>query len=144
MTFKAIERHFYLYDQIKKAVEQEREDQLTGGRTEDSGGGGHGSSISDMTGNRAVRLADPVKKVEVNGLLIKRPEDWLQVVEATEEHYRQSLISELINRRYRIGETQVKTCLSMFVDKTTYYDWRNEAISYAAMCCCQCGLIKVY
>ncbi|EAX47544.1 prophage LambdaCh01, phage transcriptional regulator, RinA family [Thermosinus carboxydivorans Nor1] len=142
-VFKRIERYFYLHDKIARAVREAREQMLYGhAGTEKTGGVGH-CYISDPTANKAIGLVDPIQRVEVDGETIRRPEDWLKVVAATRQRFAGTPMGELMERRYIRNETIVKTCQEMHIDRSTYYYWREDIITYAAMVCCQVGLLKV-
>jgi len=143
-TFKKVERYFYLYEKIVQAVEEARDNALYGTSHRDKTGGGGHCFLSDPTANRATTLADPIRRVEVDGEIIKRPEDWIKIVEMTRRRYSKTLMGEFIVRRYSRNEDVIKTCNEMAIDRSTYYNWREDIITFAAMACCQAGLMKVY
>jgi len=143
-TFRRIEKHFYLYDKIAQAVQEARE-QMMYGHTgmQRVGGDGH-CYVSDPTAVTAINLAEPVKWVVVDGETIRRPEDWMRVVEATWERFAGTEIGELLKRRYQLNEPFAITCRALHIDTRTYYRWREAAMIYAAFICVQLKLIKVF
>ena len=142
-VLKRIEKYFYIYDKIAQAVQEAREQLLYGqAGAEKTGGGGH-CYISDPTAQKAIGLADPIRRVDVDGETIRRPEDWLKVVAVTRQRFAGTPMGELMERRYWRNETIVQTCMEMSIDRSTYYYWREDIITYAAMVCCQVGLMKV-
>jgi len=142
-TFRYIEKHFYLYDRIVQAVREIREQLLYGhDGIQRVGGDGH-CYVSDPTAIKAISLAEPIKWVVIDGETIRRPEDWVKVIDTTRERFAGTPIKELIERRYRRSEHFIRTCREMHIDHSTYYDWREDIISYAALICCQIGLIRV-
>lgn len=140
-----IEKRFYQYPKIKAAVFEARNDAAhahTGGN-----GSGH-SYVSDPTANVAIRAATPLKAVTITILknqpeIVRRPEDWLSVVEATYKKYKGDITESVLKCRYA-GENNLTTCTDLHISKNVYYCIVREANNYALACACQLGLIKVF
>ncbi len=139
-----IEKRFYQYEKIKKAVWEARNDSGIG-RT---GGNSTGHAfVSDPTANVAVKEAMPIKSVTIKVCndteIIKQPEKWLQVIEATYAHYAGKSIEKLLQQRYK-GETYNHTCIDLGISPNIYYCMIREANQFSLACACQAGLVKVF
>jgi hypothetical protein len=74
---------------------------------------------------------------------IKHPEKWLAVINATYQRYEKGVGAQILRDRYK-GESPIKTCVNNFISRTTYYSIVTEIDSYALMCACQMGLVRVF
>ena len=139
-----IEKRFYQYEKIKKAVWEARNDSGIG-RTGDNSTG-H-AFVSDPTADVAVKEVMPIKSVTIKVCndteIIKQPEKWLTVIEATYKHYEGGIGVELLKHRYS-NEYYQQTCQVLHISSSTYYQIINEVQQYAVSCACQIGLIKVF
>lgn len=142
---KLIERRFFQEDKIRRAVFEARHDS-GGGKT---GGGGSGHAfVSDPTASAAMREVSPLRAVEIElgkneTETVKWPEKWLAVIEATYRRYEKGVGAQILKDRYR-GESPVKTCMENYISRTTYYSVVSEIDSFAMMCACQVGLVRVF
>ncbi|WP_196606610.1 hypothetical protein [Pectinatus frisingensis] len=139
-----IEKRFYQYEKIKKAVWEARNDSGIG-RT---GGNSTGHAfVSDPTANVAVKEVMPIKSVTIKVCndteTIKQPEKWLQVIEATYNHYSEGIVVDLLKCRYS-NEPYQQTCMNLHISTSLYYQMLIEARQYALACACQVGLVKVF
>jgi len=133
-TYRRIEYYLYHYFQIRREVEQEKEDIIeSGGRNIVEWGGGI-SYHSDPTANKAIKLTRPD--------LIEK-EKWLKVIEDTIQHFQGTEKGRLLQKKYfdQLGERHV--CEELHIERTTYYRWREEIVIYIAMLAIQEGLIKI-
>lgn len=142
---KLIERRFFQYEKIKKAVWEARNDK----GTVNTGGNGRGQVfVSDPTANAAINAAMPIPCVIIevgeNDIeKVRDPEKWLNVIAATYRRYEEGVAADVLRDRYR-GEPQVKTCMDNYISKATYYFILREIENYAMMCACQIGLVRVF
>ncbi len=140
-----IEKRFYQYEKIKKAVWEARNDSGVG-RT---GGNSTGHAfVSDPTANVAIKEVMPIKTVTIkigkyDTETIKQPEKWLQVIETTYKHYAGKTIEKLLQQRYK-GETYQHTCIDLGISPNIYYCMIREANQFSLACACQAGLVKVF
>ena len=133
-TYKKIEYYLYNYYKIKREVELKKQDIIeSGGRDLTELGGGI-SYHSDPTATRAIKLTRPE--------LVKK-EKWLKVVEGTIQHYKGTEKGRLLKKKYfdELGEKHI--CEELYIERATYYNWRNEIVFYTALLAAQEGLIKV-
>ena len=133
-TYKKIEYYLYNYYKIKREVELKKQDIIeSGGRDLTEWGGGI-SYHSDPTATRAIKLTRPE--------LVEK-EKWLKVVEGTIQHYKGTEKGRLLQKKYfdELGEKHI--CEELYIERATYYNWRNEIVLYAALLAAQEGLIKV-
>ena len=140
-----IEKRFYQYEKIKRAVWEARHD--SGANKTGGNGSGH-AFISDPTANAAMRESMPLYAVTIeigkNEVeTVKQPEKWLRVIEATYGNYEGGIVGDLLKYRYN-GETYQQTCMDLHISSSTYYQMITEAQQYALACACQVGLVKVF
>lgn len=133
-TYKQIEWYLYNYYNIRREVAEAKEDIIEAGNRELSEWGGGVSYRSDPTATKAIKLC---KKDIVNY------EKWLKVIEAVIKHYEGTEKGRLLQKKYfdELGEKHI--CKELYIERATYYNWRNEIVLYAALLAAQEGLIKV-
>ena len=136
-----IDRRFRQYLSIKKAVYEIRNDSNRPCNT-----GGQGSAyISDPTANEAIKHVSHIARVMVDGHTVRSPEQWVEVFDQTQTHYRHDRQTSLvIDHRYIHNEYYIKTCAIIPISKSEYYNTVYDVTSYALAVACQVGLIKVY
>lgn len=132
--YKKIEYYLYNYNEIIKEIEQYKEDiALSGGREYGEVGGGQ-SYHSDPTAIKAIKLTSS-KIIE--------EEKWLTIVEQTVKKYKGTAKEYLIKLKYQQELKEARICQELNIERTTYYTWRQEIVTYAALVAAQEGLIKV-
>ena len=106
---------------------------------------GH-SFVSDPTAAQAIRNADEVSLVEIDGGgRVEWPERWLRVVRAVRSWCGNDTVkAEILKRRYSSRENTFSTCLNIHVEKSTYYSILVEIRNFAIACAAQEQLIKVF
>lgn len=125
--------------QIAEAVEEARLSVF--GQPEIPGGG---SAISKPTEAMAIRLADELREVDVDGRSVEWPERWLKVISAVREWCGQDTIREEIFRRRYSGEGYIRTCYDLHIVQQTYSVFLRDIRDFAIKCACQMQLIKVF
>lgn len=133
--YKLVEYHLYSYHRIKERVEDFQEDVLfgQGGSIEP---GGHGTSRhSDPTALKALKLT--------NGRDINTWLKWVKVTEQVMHRYRGTAKARLIQLRYFEEASVEMICARLHVDRSTYFDWVNEVVVYAALLGVQYGLVRI-
>lgn len=132
-TYRKIEYYLYHYHQIRREVEQEKQDIIEAGGRDILEWGGGISYHSDPTASRAIKLTNPE-------LLEK--EKWLKVIEGTIQHFQGTEKGRLLQKKYfdQLGERHI--CRELHIERTTYYRWREEIGLYTALLATQYGLIK--
>jgi RinA family phage transcriptional activator len=133
-TYKKIEYYLYNYNEIKKEIEQYKEDIALGGGREYGEVGGGQSYHSDPTAIKAIKLTSK---------RITEDEKWLKIVEQTIRKFKGTTKGILINLKYGKSYGEVKICRELNIERATYYNWRQEIVTYAAFVAAQEGLIKV-
>ena len=105
---------------------------------------GH-SFVSDPTAAQAIRNADEVSLVEIDGGgRVEWPERWLKVVSAVRNWCgNDSIRGEIFKRRYA-GESYIMTCDALHIVQQTYSVFLRDIRDYAIKCACQMQLIKVF
>lgn len=104
---------------------------------------GH-SYIPDPTAAQALRIADEIPAVLVDGRKVYWPERWLTVIHAVREWCGQdSIRAEIFKRRYS-GESYLSTCYTLHISQTTYSVMMFEIRNFAIQCACQAQLVQVF
>ena len=133
-NYRKIEYYLYNYDTVKKEVHEKRQDIILQGSQELGQWGGGQSYHNDPTASRAIKLC---KKD------IVKQEKWLDVVDQVHEHYNGTDKGKLIQMNY-IDETPIKDiCESLKISRRTFFEWKNEIVTYAALVATQKKLIKI-
>ena len=108
-----------------------------------TGGAGH-SFVSDPTAAQAIRNADEVSLVEIDGGRVEWPERWLKVVSAVRAWCGNDTIrAEIFKRRY-VGEWYRETCDKLNIASSTYNFMLGEIRGYALQCAAQAQVIKIF
>lgn len=131
--YKKIEYYLYHYFEIRREVEEIRQDIIEGGGRDITERGSGISYHSDPTANKVVKLTRPD--------LIEK-EKWLKVVEGTIQHFEGTDKGRLLQKKYLNGLGERHICQELLIERATYYNWRNEIVLYAAILAAQYGLIK--
>lgn len=121
-TYKKIEWYLYHYQELKKEIEEKKKDVILAADYSYRVGAAQSSGRSDKTGNAVLKIDE-----------LKRQEDWCEVVERTISKYEGSELGQVLYlaywKKYQPGEV----CNKLHIDRSTFYKWRKEVITYAAM-----------
>lgn len=131
--YKRIEWHLYNYHNLKREIEQEKQEIIEKSGRDIAEWGGGISFRSDPTASKGIKLTNPE--------LVKK-EKWLKVIEKTIQHFQGTEKGRLLQKKYLdlLGERHI--CRELHIERTTYYRWREEIITYVALLATQHGLIK--
>lgn len=119
---KKIEYYFYNYEQEYEQLEILTEDIIYGvqmGFIE----GGKSNAISSKTENSALELMDQKHEEK---------EKWLKVVEETKARFKDTEYEGVFNLTYKEQYKLPKILRILAMEKSCYYDKRNDIILYAA------------
>lgn len=126
---------------IREAVEEARASKRsrTGGTPT-----GH-AYISDPTAGEAIRNAEELNFVEIEGGgRVEWPERWLRVIDAVRAWCEPDAIRvEILRRRYS-GESYIITCMAIHISERRYHDILFQLRSYALQCAAQMQVVKVF
>lgn len=149
--FRHVEKMFWYYRQIQKAVYEYRAEQgyyQSGQKT--GGGSTNHAFISDPTASLAMKRAGRIPRVIIDAdtpyeNTINRPEDWLYIIEQTFSYFKdQGLVRQVLERRYLRNEGIWITCCDLNIKKDMYYRLYQTGIRYARDCAIQLGLIRIF
>ncbi|MHC1750774.1 MAG: hypothetical protein AB9856_21075 [Cellulosilyticaceae bacterium] len=129
--YKKIEYYFYNYEQECEALEMMEEDIIWGSKTEMIGGS-RGNQISNKTERSALKLADPKQQ---------ETKIWLQVVDAVMNKFKDTEYEKIIKFTYEEQYKLPKILRLITMEKSAYYDRRNDIIIYAALKATERGLV---
>ena len=142
-----IEKRFYQYEKIKKAVWEARHD--AGANKTGGNGSGH-AFVSDPTANAAMMKSMPLYAVNIevgkNEVeTVKQPEKWLTVVEQTYKYFAEedTDIGSLLKMKYA-GEMLVKICMDLHISEQSYYYKLDKGREQQMRCALQEQLVKIY
>jgi hypothetical protein len=149
--FGFVEKIFWCYNQIVRAVEEIRAEQSYYKASAPTGGAGTNHAfISDPTSQLAIQHAEKIRRVIINPgssweSSIDYPEDWIVVVHETLKHFQSDELEHIVLlHRYIKDEPMATTCIDLEITKERYYDARDAGINFARECAIQLGLIKVF
>lgn len=133
-NYKEIEYYLYNYHKIRRDVKLRREAIIEEGRKNIDEHGGGISFHSDPTSGRAIRLCkDDIVKCE----------KWIECVEQAIDRYEGDAKGRLLQKNY-IDELSVKqTCEELEISRKTFYNWKDEIVTYIAFKAVEKGLIKI-
>lgn len=149
--FGLVEKMFYYYHRIKKAVEEIRAEQGYYQSTGKTGGSSSNHAfISDPTAILVMKHCEPIAKViisadKIDEEVVFNPEKWLTVVEQTFIFFEdEDLVNDVLRRRFFKNEHMLRTCCDLEINDNKYYRLRDAGILYARECAIQLGLIKIF
>lgn len=134
---KTVEWYLFREKEIKQAVAEARLDVAFTGNT-------RSAVISSPTENAALRNIEPLQKVVLSdGTEVFKPEQWLLAIKRIYEGLdkKQKTIAK---KRYRQGESYIKTCLNLTISQNTYFNTLTAIRNYAVVLAVQAGLVKVF
>ncbi|ABB15076.1 prophage LambdaCh01, phage transcriptional regulator, RinA family [Carboxydothermus hydrogenoformans Z-2901] len=133
--YKKIEWYLFNYFNIRREINEYRDEVLNSGRQLIEQGGGGISRHSDPTALKAIKLASNAE--------IEKYEKWIKVIEKVIEHFKGTEKGKLLQMRYFDEYAERYICNKLHIERTTYFTWKNEIVLYTAMLAIQYGLIKV-
>lgn len=132
-TIRKIEYYFYNYEQEHEQLELINEDIIYGIQ---SGfiDGSKGNAIRSKTENSAIDLIDKRNTEK---------EHWLEVVESVVERFKDTEYQGVFNLTYKEQYKLPKILRILAMEKSCYYERRNDIIIYAALKAIEKRLIVV-
>ena len=123
---KFIDRLFFQERQLREAVGELRAAVVA-----------DAADSADPTARQAVETIAELP--EVNG--IKHPEVWLHVMDLTWKRYHdQHPVGKVLRGRYVLRDSPQMTSIKEHIVEGTYWNWREEFLTYAAMMAAKNGL----
>ncbi len=135
-------------DEIRQAIIEKRADD----DAEEETSGGGGNRISDPTAQRAIRNVSSVNWVKVeygaafggrrDAYKLRRPEEWLAVIEEVHRHYAGTKTAEIMDLKYRKGMQREEICKVAGISVIAYAQRLAGMLGYALGLATAKGLIK--
>ena len=122
--FKHIEKHFYNYEAIRRAVALRREEILKGSLSGGERIGTPSNQTGDPTGRKVEQMND-IKSVETTEGVFYSPVKWLAVFEATQRQFTGGE-AELIKLRYVQKQPRTRVMFEIEIQQKPYPFWRNK------------------
>ncbi len=142
-TYKQIEWRLYHYHELRRQVEDspnQRLDVLHRSRTPATPGGGGVAHRSDPTASKVLQIV----QIEDQQAEAKR---WVEVIEQVIRRYGRNpqdrLKGQLLELRYFAQMDEGYISQRLCIDRSTFYFWKAEIVTYAALIAAQHGLLKV-
>lgn len=127
---KKIEYYLYNYENQHEQLEIETEDIIFGVKSGPIEGG-RSNQISSKTESSALKLMERRKDSE-----------WLDVVESVLDKFRGTEYEQIIELTYKEQYRVPKILRRLALEKSAYYEKRNDIITYAALKATERGLVK--
>jgi len=105
------------------------------------------SYIPDPTAAQAIRNAEELQEVSVDGRPVEWPERWLKVISAVRSWCGEdSIRGEIFRRRYggHRKESRFMTMGALHIAERTYYAVLDDIRSYAIQCAAQAQVVRVF
>jgi hypothetical protein len=138
-TYKQVEWRLYHYHELRRKAEElaaQREDVLYRSRTPPSPGGGGVAHKSDPTASKVLQMV----------ALEHEQQDaarWVEAIEQTIVRYAKQEKGRLLELKYFSDMSEQYICQALSIERTTFYAWRTEIVTYTALVAAQKGLIRV-
>ena len=120
---KSVEKWFYRYPEAMKDLCEVRQNILKA--YENCGP----VAISDPTFGRAAELAG------------EDAHEWMMVIQEVLDHFEGTGKDRLLRMVYFQDRTEVYVCSELFIERRTFYAWKNEVVLYAAFLAVQRGIL---
>lgn len=134
-TYKKIEKRLYEYDDLKEEIEIEEENIIYGSKN-GTCDGGMGNAIAKSTEQRALKLIESNKRNE-------QDKAWIEVIDEVVGKFKDTEHEKIIDLQYRKQLRIQKILNSLHIEKSTYYDKKNDIIIYTALKAAEKGILKI-
>lgn len=130
-TRKKIEWAFRSYATLRTQAAEYLVDIAESGLTPNYGAVGGSSCAGNPTEVKGIRAAEHTAVL------------WCKVVEKTMERFEDTGKDTLIKLKYFKNEKERHILDKLYIDRSAYYDWINDILTYATMIALQFGVIKI-
>ena len=121
-NFKMIESELYCYKESKKYLDELREEIIEGSAAQEAGVAVQSGTTSNVTMNKAIKLASSIEMLEVERRL-RAIEKVLGLLEKDDKKLR-LVQMKYFERRY----TDIGIALELSISERTFYNWRKYII----------------
>lgn len=137
-AYKMVDFICYNRDNIRKAVREARLDPHN-----ERTGCNSGAHINDPTANKALADIQPVPKIVLGEVVVKKPELWLNIIDHVYDQCGE-MERKIFDKRWTEKATPVVTTVDLYIERATYYNIVHDIKSYIVELGCQMGLIGVF
>jgi hypothetical protein len=127
---KKIEYYLYNYQAECEQMELLEEDIIFGVKT-GIVEGGRSNTVSSKTENSALKLLEK-----------RKDNEWIEVVECVLEKFKGTEYGEIIKLTYKEQYRVTKILRILALEKSAYYEKKNDILTYAALKATELGLVK--
>ncbi len=129
---RRVERAFYDYTINKERGAEAIVELVERGLTAKYGAVGCSNDVGNPTESKAIKAAEGSDAAL-----------WCRVVEMTQAHFNGTGKDTLIKLRYFDKLSERKVCDKLYLERSAYFDWLTDVLTYAVMLSIQFELIKI-
>lgn len=127
-----IEWHFLHESELVESIETRKTEIATAAKPENASGVRSGRP-GDATGSAVVEIEHAVQNLR----------EWLTVVRKTYEQFSGRCEGRLMELYYKGRRSMYAVCRELFISRRTFYSWRADILTYAAVKCVEAGIMKI-
>lgn len=140
--FRTIEKHLYNQQKIERAVIEARAEQLSNHGPSLGGNGGH-PFISDPTAQTAIKLAMPIRMVNVPKMgTVLNPEEWVMLINEAYAHQSEKKRQMLKKRYYYHNASAISLGIDYDMSTKSVYNICTNFVVDVALRLASAGIIK--
>lgn len=132
---RKIERYFYDYQDLIELIGIEESDIIYGTK-EGYQDGGRSNAVTKTTEQRAIKLIERGEKK-------KEEIEWLSIIKATLDHFKNTEYEKFINMNYIQQLRKIKIMRELAIENTTFYKRREDVVTYAYCKAIERGIITL-
>ncbi len=129
---RRVERALYDYKRNKELAAADIVELSERGLTAKYGAVGGGTDVGNPTESKAIMA------VEGNETVL-----WCRVIEETLNHFRNTGKDTLIQLKYFEKIKEKRICEKLFIERSAFFDWLTDVLTYATMIALQFNLLKI-
>ena len=130
---REIESHFFGYAGERAEIEAREAEIAEACAQKMDETGVRGTKLSDPTGEKAARMEEEL--FELKG--------WTEVVKSTFRRFSGTPQAEFLAMVYTERQSAGRVCAQLYLDRSTYFRWREKVLDYALLKAAETGLIWV-
>lgn len=130
---REIESHFYGNAMEREEITARESEIAEAGAPRIHESGVRGTELSDPTGEKAARMEEELKELK----------DWNGVVRSTYRRFSGTPQAEFLAMVYTERQSIARVCTQLYLDRSTYFRWREKILDFALIKAVEKGLIWV-
>jgi len=130
---REIESHFYGYASERAEIKAREAEIAEAGAFKMTETGVRGTDSADPTGEKAARMEEELREIK----------GWSEVVKSTYRRFSGTPQAEFLAMVYTERQKVAQVCAHLFLDRSTYFRWREKILDFALIKAAENGLIWV-